>query len=99
MLDMIEEFLVVLAYSKRTQVALLLGAISFIVILMCGAYFVGGFQLHGMLAPLTDQIREVLLGRYEKVAWGALGAFLLLAIQSYLKDRKKLLREALNKCP
>lgn len=91
MLDIFEEFLMVLAYSRRTQVALVLGAISFVTILMLGAYLVDGLQLHGVLAPLTDPVREALLGRYEKAAWGALGGFLMLAIRSYVKDRKRLM--------
>ncbi len=91
MMDLFEEILLVLAYSKRTQLALVLGAISFVAVLMFGTYLVDGLQFHGMFSPLTDPVREALLGRYEKAAWGALGGFLMLAIRSYFKDRKRLM--------
>lgn len=91
MLEWFEEFLVILAHSKRTQLAILLGVTSFISILAAGEYFVGRVNIHGALAPLTDVVREALLGRYEKAAWASLGAFMLLAIRGYRKDRKKLL--------
>lgn len=91
MLEWFEEFLVILAHSKRTQLAILLGVTSFISILATGEYFVGRVNIHGALAPLSDVVREALLGRYEKTAWASLGAFMLLAIKSYRKDRKKLL--------
>lgn len=91
MLVWLEEFLVILAYSKRTQLAILLGVTSFVSILAAGEYFVGRVNFHGALAPLTDVVREALLGRYDKAAWASLGAFMLLAIKNYRKDRKKLL--------
>lgn len=91
MLEWLEEFLVILIHSKRTQLAIFLGMASFISILAAGEYFVGRVNIHGALAPLTDVVREALLGRYEKAAWGSLGAFMLLAIKGYRKDRKKLL--------
>lgn len=91
MLEWFEEFLVILAHSKRTQLAILLGVTSFISILAAGEYLVGRVNIHGALAPLTDVVREALLGRYEKAAWACLGASMLLAIKGYRKDRKKLL--------
>jgi hypothetical protein len=91
MLVWIEEFLAVLAYSKRTQLAILLGVASFVSILTAAEYFVGRVNFHGALAPLTNVAREALLGRYEKAAWASLGAFMLLAIKGYRKDRKKFL--------
>jgi Na+-transporting NADH:ubiquinone oxidoreductase subunit NqrE len=86
-----EEFLVVLAYSQRTQWAIGLGMVSFVVILTVGDYFAGHLSLQGMFAPLSDAVREALLGRYDKSAWSSLGAFLLLAVKCYRKDRKRLL--------
>ena len=54
----LEEGLMVLAYSKRTQVAIVLGVTSFMVISATGEYFVGRVNLQGIFAPLTDMIRE-----------------------------------------
>jgi membrane associated rhomboid family serine protease len=91
MMAWFEESLVILAYSKRTQLAIWLGVISFVLILAMGDYFVGRLSFQGMLAPLTDVVREALLNRYEKAAWLSLGGFMLLAIKFYRKDRKRLL--------
>lgn len=88
---LIEEFLVVLAYSRRTQWALWLGVIAFAVILMAGTYFADHLSFQGLLAPVTAPLREVVAGVYEIVAWGALGMCLTLAVKSYMKDRKRLL--------
>ena len=87
----LEELIVVLAYSRRTQLAIWLGFISFFAILIAGDYFVGSLSLDGPLAPLTSTIREVLMDRYYKAAWVSLCGFLLLAVKSYRKDRKKIL--------
>lgn len=91
MMAWLDEFLFVLAYSKRTQWAIWLGAISFAVILVAGEHFVGGLNFHGPLSPLTDVVRETLLDRYDKAAWSSLGAFLLLATKCYRRDRKRVL--------
>ncbi len=87
----LEELLYVVAYSKRTQLAIWLGLISFVVILAVGEYFIGRMTLQGPLAPLTEAVRGMLFERYDKAAWISLGSFLLLAIKCFRKDKKKLL--------
>jgi hypothetical protein len=52
---------------------------------------IDGLEQHGPMAPLTDVIRDALKHRYDKVAWMALGGFLLVAIRAYRKDRRRLL--------
>lgn len=86
-----DEFLIFMAYSKRTQFAIWMGMISFVVILALGEHLVSNLNLQGLLAPLTAVMREALLDRYDKAAWSSLGGFLLLAIKFYRKDRKILL--------
>ncbi len=86
-----EEFLYIVAYSKRTQLAIWLGLISFVVILVVGEYFVGRIAFDGPLAPMTEMVQKALYERYDKAAWASLGSFLLLAIKFYRKDKKKLL--------
>lgn len=81
----------VLCYSTRTKLALICGAAFFLGILLVGQSLVGGLELHGPLATLTDVIRDRLMHRYDKAAWIALGSFWLLAIKFYRKDRKRLL--------
>lgn len=92
MRDMFEEFVMVIAYSSRTQLALLFGALFFIGILLAGDYFASHFEFHGLFAPMTDFIREKIVHRYDKAAWLALGSFLLLAFKCYKKDRKRLMQ-------
>jgi hypothetical protein len=92
MKDYFTEILIVIAYSGRTQAAILLGMIGFIVINLVGDYYLADFQLTGFMAPLTDSIKGKLLHRYDKAAWGVLISFWWLAVKFYWKDRKKLLR-------
>lgn len=80
-----------LCYSTRTQLAIIFGAAFFVGILLAGQSLVGGLELHGPLAPLTDVIRDRLMHRYDKAAWIGLGSFWLLAIKIYRKDRKRLM--------
>jgi len=89
--DWIEEVLMVVAYSTRTQLAIMFGAVFFVGFMLAGQVLVGRIELHGFLAPLTDVIRDRLLHRYDKAAWIALGSFLLLAVKAYRRDRQRLL--------
>ncbi|WP_428420761.1 hypothetical protein [Methylibium sp.] len=91
MKDWLIEFLVVLAYSPRTQFAIVLGLVSFAGFMLAGEYFVGQIELQGLLAPLTDVVREQIGHRYDKEAWASLASCLLLAVKLYRKDRKRLL--------
>lgn len=87
-----EEFIIVLAYSGRTQLAIIFGVMFFFGTLILGEHFASSLVFHGVLAPLADAIRPIILHRYEHAAWGSLLGFLLLAVKCYRKDRKRLLR-------
>jgi hypothetical protein len=91
MKDWLAEWLVVLAYSWRTQFALVLGVVAFMGLMLAGDYLVGKIELHGALAPLTELVRDQLFQRYDKAAWTSLAACLLLALKLYRKDRRRLL--------
>lgn len=86
------EFLLVLSYSRRSQVALVLAVTSFFGALLLGEHLVSEVELHGALAPLTEVIQEKLLHRYDRLAWFGLLSFLGLAVKLFLKDRKRLLQ-------
>lgn len=86
-----DEFLVVLAHSSRTQWAIGLGLVSFIATLVLGNYLVSHLSFQGILSPLAEAVREALRDRYDKAAWSSLGAFFLVAVKCYRKDRKRLL--------
>ena len=56
MKDWLAEILVVLAYSSRTQFAIVLGMVSFVGLMEAGDYFVGRIELHGALAHLACRL-------------------------------------------
>jgi hypothetical protein len=58
MKDHFFEILAVLAYSTRTQAAVVLGVVSFVVIHIVGVYALDNFQLTGPMSSLTDVIKE-----------------------------------------
>lgn len=70
--------------------ALAFGVFFFVGITVLGDVMVGSLELHGPMAALTDVVRDKLMHRYDKAAWAALGAFALLAIKTYRKDRRRL---------
>lgn len=88
----LEEFLCVLAYSRRTQWAIILGAIGFVTIMVLGDHMASQMQFDGFLAPLAKPIGDALASRYDSAAWSFLGSLLLAAFKFYRKDRKRLLR-------
>jgi len=90
-MNWLEEVLLVLAFSTRTQVAILLGVLSFIGILIYGCFAVDSFELTGPLAPLTAVIKPYLAHRYEAAAFGALFGFIGVAVKWFRKDQKKLM--------
>lgn len=89
--DFIAEMLVVLSHSIKTQRVIAFGLISFVSILLLGEVMVERIELHGVLSPMTDVVKETLMHRYDKAAWGVLGSFALLAFKTYRKDRRQLL--------
>lgn len=90
MKDYFTDILLVIAYSRRTQLAIFFGIFGFIVINLMGNYYLNNLQLSGQMASLTDVIRDKLAHRYDKAAWGVLLSFLVLAVKLYQKDKKKL---------
>lgn len=90
MKDWFFEFLLVLSYSRKTQWAIILGALGYIVINIIGTYMLHDFHLTGLLEPMTDVVKDKLSGKYDKAALGCLGSFWLLAVKLYRKDKKRL---------
>jgi hypothetical protein len=91
MRELLQEVTAVLAYSTKTQVALIAGILFFALFMIGGAYMASTLELEGPLALLTSSLRERILRQYDKAAWIALASFLLLTIRCYRKDRKRLL--------
>lgn len=89
-MNFIEEVLIVLAYSTRTQLAIVFGIVFFFLIIALGHHSASTLVLPGLMAPAADGFRSVIEHRYEKAAWLILGSFLLLAYKCFKKDRKKM---------
>jgi hypothetical protein len=83
------ELLFVLSYSRKTQWAIILGALGYIFINLLGNYMLNNFHLTGILEPMTYFVKDKLSGKYDKAALGCLGSFWLLAIKLYCKDKKR----------
>lgn len=86
----LEEFMVVLANSTKTQLAVLFGLAFFVGTMAAGDYFTSHVGIHGIPSPLTSVIREKIAHRYDKVAWAILFSFFFLVVRCYKKDRKRL---------
>jgi len=91
MIAAFEVFWFVVCNSRKTQLAIALGVVFFVGIQVMGQVLVGGIELHGPLATLTELVQHKLLHRYDHAAWVALGSFMLLAVKSYRKDKRRLL--------
>jgi hypothetical protein len=87
----LEEFIVVLSYSTKTQLSIFFGVAFFFGTLALGHHVASTLIAQGMFAPLMDALRPIIVHRYEKLAWGSLFGFMLLAVKCYKKDRKRFL--------
>jgi hypothetical protein len=85
-----EEVLLVLERSTRTQVAIVLGLLAFMSMLWLGHHLAADLVVEGTLAPMQEALRERIIGRSEKAAFGGLIMFWALAYRSYRRDRKRL---------
>lgn len=82
------EFVAIFAFSRRTQWALLLGLVAFIAINLLGNHMLNDFELTGVLSPLTETIKGLILQRYDKAAYACLFSSWALAFRLYQKDKK-----------
>jgi len=89
MKDYFIDILIVIGYSGRTQAAIILGMVGFIVINLAGEYYLTDFQLSGQFSSLTEVIKNKLAHKYDKAAWGVLIGFWVTAFKLYQKDKKK----------
>jgi hypothetical protein len=78
MKDYFSEFIIILMFSKKTQYAIILGAVGYMVINLVGEYKLHDFHLSGYLEPLSDVVKDKLLGKYDKAALSCLVSFWLL---------------------
>ena len=83
------EILYVIAMSKKTQWALILGVVFFIGISLLGSHLTSNLHFTGPLKGLEDAVAGKLLKRYDKVALFALISFWVLAFKHYHRDKKR----------
>ncbi len=83
------EILYVIAMSKKTQWAIILGIVFFIGISLVGSHLTSNLQFSGPLKGLEEAVAGKLLKRYEKVALLALISFWVLAFKCYHRDKKR----------
>jgi hypothetical protein len=85
----LSEFLYILALSKKTQWAIILGCIFFIGIHLLGGYMLENFELHGPAKGIQDVMVQKISKKYDKVALITLLSFWVLAYKCYQKDKKR----------
>jgi len=88
---MLEEILVVLAYSTRTQFVLCLSVILPIVVLILGEHFAETLAFPEPFSYLANALRPIILMRYEQAAVGLFISLVMLSAKLYFKDRKRIL--------
>lgn len=83
------EFVAVLAFSRRTQWAILLGLIAFVGLNLFGDHLLDDFELTGAMKPLNESIKCLIDQRYDRAALACLFSSWALAFKVYCKDKKK----------
>ena len=81
------EFFYVLAMSKKTQWALILGLVLHFSITLLGDHMMANFELQGSMKALEELIANKFLRKYDKIALFTLVSFWVLAIKFYIKDK------------
>ena len=84
------EILSVIAISKKTQWAIVLGVVFYVGINIIGSHLTSNLQFAGTLKELEEVVAGKLLRRYDKVALFTLISFLALAFKCYHRDKKRL---------
>lgn len=90
MKNYLAEFVTVLVSSKRTMLAVIFGLIFFVGINLVGDFMVSRVQTTGVMSAFYEAIAEKINHRYDKVALFALLSFAVLAVKSFIRDRKRL---------
>lgn len=91
MIQYFAEVLSVVAMSKKTQWAIILGIVFFIGISLVGNHLTSTLQFSGPFTGFEDVVASKLLKRYDKVALFTLISFWILAFKCYRRDKKRLL--------
>ena len=84
------EILYVIAISKKTQWAIILGVVFFIGITLLGSHLTSNLQFTGPLKGLEEAVAGKLLKQYDKAALFALISSWVVAFKCYHRDKKRL---------
>lgn len=83
------EILYILAQSKRTQWAIILGIIFYFGIHLYGQYALANLENHVGVGGLKDILIHKIVKKYDKLAFFTLISFWVLAFRLYQKDKKR----------
>lgn len=92
MSDRLQEFLVALGYSTKTQWTLAVGVWMSIATWLIGRWWSSTIELTGPLAGLVPVLQNFIQDRYSVVSLLILTSTVLVSVRTYLKDRKRLLQ-------
>ncbi|WP_417565486.1 hypothetical protein [Marinobacter sp.] len=83
------EFLSVLAVSRKTQWAIILGFGFLIGINLLGEHMVSNFELQSQAKGLQEVIAHKFAKKYDKAAFMVFGLFLVTAYKCYRRDKRR----------
>jgi hypothetical protein len=86
----LEEIPAVLAYSRGTWAAIMLGLIFYFGTLFLGERVIANIDTTGPLGPFLESAQKIIGHRYDKLALFFLLSSWISAIKIYLRDRKRL---------
>ncbi|MEH6503327.1 MAG: hypothetical protein V7682_05425 [Cycloclasticus sp.] len=90
MKDYFFEIVCVIAISKRTQWAIILGGVFFFGMLLIGSYMAENLHFSGSLKGLEKIFTQKILHQYDKAALFFLISFWGLAFKFYHRDKKRM---------
>lgn len=87
---MFERFIIVLSHSRKTQTALAVGIVGFLVFMLAARFHVPEPVITGPLAPMNEAIAQIVSYRYVAAAYGTLGSAVLCAIKCFRSDYRRI---------
>ena len=92
MKEQLEECLVVLAHSYKTQVALFFGVLFFLAVNLVGVYVAGNMELEFLGEDGSKDVARAFAERLHELALVQAIGFVWVAVLCYKKDRDRLFR-------
>lgn len=87
---MFERFIIVLSHSWKTQAALSIGIVGYLVLMVVARFHVPEPVLTGPLAPINEAIAQIVGYRYEAAAYTTLASAVHIAIKCFRRDYRRM---------